>query len=165
MEELKPELFVDTEDPINKFNEILMSIADRCIPKTSACPKKPSKPWFNDDCDKAIGDRNKALRNFDKHPTQQNLNNYRIFRAKARRTCKQARRTSWQKFVSSMNSHTPMNKVWNFIQKKIYCETFKGKNWRVPRWQGNALGGESPYLGHNTEKHLGTVFEECHTST
>ena len=35
---------------------------------------------------------------------------------------KQNRRTSWRNFVSKLNFHTPMNKVWNMVQ------TIKGKN-------------------------------------
>ena len=42
-----------------------------------------------------------------KHPTSDNLGNFRIFRAKARRTVKQNWRTSWCKFVSKCkNSKT-----------------------------------------------------------
>jgi hypothetical protein len=55
--------------------------------------------------------------NFEKHPTSDNLGNIHIFRAKARRTLKQNRRTSWRNFVSKLNCHTPMNKVWNMVQK------------------------------------------------
>ena len=61
--------------------------------------------------------RKKAERRFNLHPTSENLSQFRIFRAKARRTFKIKRRKSWQAFVSKLNSHTPMNKVWNFIQK------------------------------------------------
>jgi hypothetical protein len=61
-------------------------------------------------------------RRFGKHPTSDNLGNFRIFRAKARRTLKQNRRNSWRNFVSKLNCHTPMNKVWNIVHK------IKGKN-------------------------------------
>jgi hypothetical protein len=52
-----------------------------------------------------------------KRPTKiaQRPNN--IFRAKARRTVKQNRLTFWRNFVSKLNCHTPMNKVWNMIPK------------------------------------------------
>jgi hypothetical protein len=63
-----------------------------------------------------------AKRQFRKHPTSDNFGNFCIFRAKARRTLKQNRRTSWRNFVSKLNFHTPMNKVWNMVQK------IKGKN-------------------------------------
>ena len=124
-EELRTEVFQSILDPVLKFNETLISIADRTIPKTSANPKHPSKPWFDDDCEEARDNRKKAERHFNKHPTSDNLNSFRIFRAKARRTFKQRRRLSWQNFVSKLDSHTPMNKVWNFIQK------IKGKNRNV----------------------------------
>jgi hypothetical protein len=100
-----------------KYNETVISIADETIPKTSTNPKYPEKSWFNDECKDAIKNRKKAERRFEKHPTSDNLDNFRIFRAKARRTMKQNRRTSWRYFVSKLNCHTPMNKVWNMVLK------------------------------------------------
>jgi hypothetical protein len=70
----------------------------------------------------AIKNRKKAEQQFGKHPTSDNLGNFRIFRARARRTLKKNRRTSWCNFVSKLNCYTPMNKVWNMVQK------IKGKN-------------------------------------
>ncbi|VDI50079.1 Hypothetical predicted protein [Mytilus galloprovincialis] len=57
--ELQSKMFETVQDPILTFNTVLTSIADRTIPKTSANPKHPSKPWFDDACDQAIGDRKK----------------------------------------------------------------------------------------------------------
>ena len=65
-----------------------------------------------------------AERHFGKHPTSYNLGNFRFFRAKARRTLKQNRRTSWRNFVSKLNCHTPMNNVWNMV-KKIMAKIVK----------------------------------------
>ena len=121
-EKLQTEIIRNATNPILKFNETVISIADETIPKTSTNPKDPGKPWFNDDCKDAIKHRKKAERQFVKHPTSDNLDNFRIFKAKARRTLKQNRRTSWRNFVSKLNCHTPMNKVWNMVQK------IKGKN-------------------------------------
>ena len=94
----------------------------RLYQKTSTNPKHPGKPWFNDECKDAIKNRKKAERRFGKHPTSDNLRNFRIFRAKARRTLKQNRRNCWRNCVSKLNCHTPMNKVWNMVHK------IKGKN-------------------------------------
>ncbi|VDH91441.1 Hypothetical predicted protein [Mytilus galloprovincialis] len=105
--ELQSKMFETVQDPIFTFNTVLTSIADRTIPKTSANPKHPSEPWFDDACDQAIGDRKKSERRFNQQPTTENLNNFRIFRAKARRTCRQARRTSWKKICLGDNiSHS-----------------------------------------------------------
>ncbi|VDI46862.1 Hypothetical predicted protein [Mytilus galloprovincialis] len=60
-------------NPILTFNTVLTSIADRTFPKTSANPKHPSKPWFDDACDQAKGDRKKSERRFNQQPTTENL--------------------------------------------------------------------------------------------
>ena len=85
------------------FNETVISIDDKTIPKTSTNPKYPGKQWFNDDCKDVIKNRKTAERQFGKHPTSNNLGNFRIFRANARRTIKQNRRISWRNFVSKLN--------------------------------------------------------------
>ncbi|XP_063436487.1 uncharacterized protein LOC134717918 [Mytilus trossulus] len=71
--ELQSKMFETVQDPILTFNTVLTSIADRTIPKTSANPKHPSKPWFDDACDQAIGDRKKSERRFNQQPTTENL--------------------------------------------------------------------------------------------
>ena len=93
-EKLQTEMIRNDTDSILKFNETVISIADETIPKTSTNPKHPGKPWFNDECKDAIKNRKKAERRLGKHPTSDNLGNFRIFRAKARRTLKQNRCTS-----------------------------------------------------------------------
>ena len=93
-EKLQTEIIRNATDPILKFNETVISIGDATIPKTSTNRKHPGKPWINDDCKDAIKNYKKAKRQFGKHPTSDNVGNFRIFRAKARRTLKQNRRPS-----------------------------------------------------------------------
>ena len=81
------------------------------MPKTSTNPKK-SKPWHNDACKDAIKQRKQALSKFFKCPTKENLNDVKIFRAKARRTIKASKRKSWKSYVSNLNHKTPIKKVW-----------------------------------------------------
>ena len=50
-----------------------------------------NKTWFTDDCKTAIKQRKGALR-----PTYDNFKNYRIFRAKVRRTIKESKTKSWK---------------------------------------------------------------------
>ena len=117
LQELTVENFENHPDPIQKFTETLLQIANKCIPKTSTNSTKIKKPWFTDECDEAIKARKKAERLFNRLPTSLNLDNFRIYRAKARRTINLSKRKSWKTFVSNLNSHTPINKVWNAIRK------------------------------------------------
>ena len=50
--------------------------------------KKHNKSWFNDDCKTAIRSRKAALRKFNLQPSAENLNNFKIHRAKTRRVIK-----------------------------------------------------------------------------
>ena len=47
----------------------------------------------------------------------QNLENYRVFRAKARRTFRDSKRKSWKQYVSKLNSRTSIKKVWDMVRK------------------------------------------------
>ena len=80
------------DDPIESFASILINIAEETVPKPSRKSKKAKKPWFTDDCKIAIKQRKGALRQFNNRPTHNNLNNYRIFHAKARRTIKESKK-------------------------------------------------------------------------
>ena len=109
--------FENIEDPIEQFSKILYEIAEECIPKSSSNPKRPPKPWFDDDCKEGIKNRKTALRQFTSRPTQDKLDNFRVLRAKARRTIKLSKRKSWREYVSKLNTRTSVKKVWNMVRK------------------------------------------------
>ena len=114
-ETITPDLFKTAND-IECFTKTLIDIAEKCIPKTSTNYKR-NKPWFNDEVKLAIKKRKSALRTFNKNPTKENLIYTKEMRAKARKTIKTAKRTSWKQYVSKLNSRTPAKKVWDMIQK------------------------------------------------
>ena len=115
-----------TDDPIEAFATILIQIANTTIPKTSNEPRPISNPWFNENCTTAIADRKTALKKFNNSPTPENLNAFKILRAKARRTIKSSKRDSWRTYVSQLNCKTPMKKIWNMVRR------ISGKNTRPP---------------------------------
>ena len=109
--------FEDCENPAELFTSLLNSAAEKSIPQTSTDPKHPNKPWFNDDCKKAIEDLKSILRQFNLRPTQENLSKFKIARAKARRTIKQSKRASWRRYVSRLNSRSSVKKTRDMIRK------------------------------------------------
>ncbi|VDI62158.1 Hypothetical predicted protein [Mytilus galloprovincialis] len=66
-------LIDETEMEIRKCSATRKITISGTIPKTSANPKHPSKPWFDDACDQAIGDRKKSERRFNQQPTTENF--------------------------------------------------------------------------------------------
>ena len=109
----------DSIDPIAGFTSSLIDICGKCIPKTSTSPKK-SNPSYNQDCKEAIKERKQVLSKFCKYPTKENLNNVRLFRAKARRTIKSAKRKSWWTYVSKLNCRSPIKKSLGYGTKNIW---------------------------------------------
>ena len=91
-----------SSDPITDFTSSLITISEKCIPKTSTNPKK-SNPWYNDDCKEAIKQQKHTLSKFCKFRTHENLNTSRNYRAKARLTINCATRKSWRTYVFSLN--------------------------------------------------------------
>ena len=114
---IHPSAFKNCENPGELFTSLLYSAAENSIPRTSTDPKHPNKPWFNNDCKKAIGERKSVLRQFNLRPTQENLSKFKIARAKARRTIKQSKRASWRQYVSRLNSRSSVKKTWEMIRK------------------------------------------------
>ena len=106
----------ESDEPVIDFCNRLLEIADKTIPKSSIS-SKARKPWFDDECKQVIKERKNAERSFRRSPCHSKLSSFRIRRAKARHTIKQKKRDSWKQFVSSINNRTPMNKIWNMINR------------------------------------------------
>ena len=115
-----------SHDPIDSFTSTLTNIANLTIPKVPVSRNKPKKPWFNEDCKAAIRSRKHALITLRKHPHQQNVDLFRISRARTRRVIRKAKRESWQNFISTLNPNTPSRRIWNAINK------IQGKNIKQP---------------------------------
>ena len=132
---------------MSAFTSALHDISEKCIPKSSTRSKRRN-PWFNDECKTAINKRKSALRKFIKNPSCENHMHSKLARAKARRTIKGAKRTSWRQYVNKLNSRTPIKKVWDMIRKvsgknkKSECVHIKSSNvllnkgyFQCIRWQ------------------------------
>ena len=88
----KEQLTLDTielyDEPIVLFTDVLCDVAKSCMPRATAKQKKRCKPWFNTECKDAMKARKSALVRFKTNITADNLSNFRIARAKARRACR-----------------------------------------------------------------------------
>ena len=99
------------------FSSTLLDIAVDNIPKTSPFPKRKAKPWFDEDCQAAKKERNKANRLANKHPSAANSMRARLIQARTKKLFKQKKRDYWKNYVSSVNVNTPSKKVWDMIRK------------------------------------------------
>ena len=108
---------------IKHFTETLITLANEAIPKTSPS-NRHNTPWFNNECKIAIRLQKTTLCKFKKEPLTSNLNSFKLLRAKARKTIKEAKKISWQNYVNKLNASTKT--VWKMIHK------ISGKNQSTP---------------------------------
>ena len=85
------------------FSSTLLDIAADNIPKTSPFPKRKAKPWFDEDCQAAKKERNKANRLANKHPSAANSMRSRLIQARTKKILNQKKLDSWKNYVSSVN--------------------------------------------------------------
>jgi exonuclease III/ribonuclease HI len=114
---LTEDIFTDKEDPIMIISKIIIEIATKSIPKSSNSSTRVRRPWFDEDCEKAIRLRKAALQSFRWHPDDQHWQRFLKLRAEARRIVKQKKRTSWRKYISQINCRTSSKKIWDMIKK------------------------------------------------
>ena len=96
------------------FIDKLCEIANETIPKSNPNPKKP---WFSDECKKAILERKRSLRVCKRTPTNAHLQEYCIKRAKARQVICANKKNSWHEYVSKVNARMSMKKCWDIVRK------------------------------------------------
>jgi len=68
-------------------------------------------------CKQAIKRRKQAIRKVKLHPSHENIQHWKIVWAQTRKTIRNTRRQSWQKFVFSINSQTSLKRDWTVISK------------------------------------------------
>lgn len=79
------------------------------------------KPWWNEECRKAVHDSHHAKNLFKKKPTMSNLINMRKTEAIAKKVCKKAKKESFKKFCNKINSETPSAIIWKSIHQLANC--------------------------------------------
>ncbi|KAL2092947.1 hypothetical protein ACEWY4_010259 [Coilia grayii] len=111
------DLIPNCEQSVNAMNDSVSAFiyikARESIPMSEGKRNMKNVPWWNDQCTKAIKDRNKALQLLRKTLTPDNLLDYQSKKALARRTIKEAKRESWRDFCRE----TSLTQVWMMIKK------------------------------------------------
>ena len=105
-------------DTLNEqVSDKILESANKHIPKTSSLPKRIPVPWWSEDCQRAIRERRRRSRAFNRRPTTDNLILFRKARAVARRMIREAKRSSWAAYITTINRFTPMTQVWKRIHR------------------------------------------------
>ena len=75
----------DINKAVSDITHSIIYAADISIPKSSGLSKRPSKPWWNEECKAAKKKQQKAWGIFCHYPNSRNYIEYKAARANARR--------------------------------------------------------------------------------
>ena len=107
----------DLDVNLENFTASVYASALKFIPLSKPSGLRTCAPWWNDDCKAAKRQRNRALRKFLKTKDQVDYIEYKRLRAVSRRVFREAKTQSWKNFVSSINTRTPLGKIWKKVNK------------------------------------------------
>ena len=104
------------DELVDLFNNLIINAATASIPRYNPNPKYPV-PWWSEECKQAHKTRKTARRKYQR--TKSPIDKIALNRASAiaRYTKRQARKQSWQNYISSINSETPIQKIWKRVNK------------------------------------------------
>ncbi|GBL88620.1 putative RNA-directed DNA polymerase from transposon X-element [Araneus ventricosus] len=106
---------------VNTITDCIITSADISIPKTSGNIPKPSKPWWNTECDTCQKALEKAWYNFRRYPTTHNLIKFKKARAKFRQIRRRSMNTTWCSYVNSITRQVSSKIVWDKVRKIFGC--------------------------------------------
>jgi len=116
-----PELNVhdlpEIDDAVSYITDLMITSAKTSIPMTKGGEMTRRVPWWSEEVEKAIRERKAATKKYYRTKLVQDKINFKRLRAVARRTILEAKRKSWQDYISTINSRTPMSKIWKKIGK------------------------------------------------
>lgn len=110
--------FGSCDEAATYFADFLRSAALQSVPRTSGqFPKRPV-PWWNENCSNAVRDKRTAFSRLSRHRGDPYfLEAFRQARARARRTFKEAQRSSWREYLSSITVRTTLAEIFNKVRK------------------------------------------------
>ena len=117
IDSIREEVFEDIDDPIPHLSELIVKAAMESVPTSSHSSYRVRRPWFDEECAKAIRLRKAALQRYKWHPDIEHRAAYKKTRADARKLIKKKKRDSWRNYVSQLNSNTNCKQVWDMIRK------------------------------------------------
>ena len=99
------------------FSNKVINAAYSAIPVSSGRILPKCVPWWTPECEEATVERKRALWRFQRTRLTADKISMKRTRARAHYILKKAKQQSWETYVSTLNVHTPMAKIWSRVKK------------------------------------------------
>jgi hypothetical protein len=109
----------DIDNILNRFNNVILEAAHKHVRKVGyfSPQRLRTVPWWNAKCAETVAQCKRTFHKMKRNPTIENIINFKKARAKKRFTLKQSKKESWQAYVSTITSSTPIRDVWSKVGK------------------------------------------------
>ncbi|KAI5737170.1 hypothetical protein M8J76_010687 [Diaphorina citri] len=107
----------DTDIAIEEFTEDIISACVNNIPRSNPQNAKPRVPWWNEECYKAIKEKNKCYRRYKRTLSAEDSISFKRARAICRKTVWKAKKESWRNFIGSINMNTSSKEAWCKVKR------------------------------------------------
>lgn len=111
---------------VEKLTNVIRIAASIAIPHSRGGMRPRSVPWWNDQCTQANVDRKRALRRYQRTKSLGDKIAYNRARAYAQLVKDNARKKSWQKYVSTLTKDTQLSTVWQRVN--MMTGKYSGRN-------------------------------------
>ena len=108
--------FHSPEHGIKFFTDTIFTAAQASVPLTTPSDQRKRVPWWSPAVAQAIAKRKRAFRQYLRNKTDATLLSRNQERARCRKTIREAKRASWQSFLTQLNHRTPLSKIWNLVR-------------------------------------------------
>lgn len=112
---------IPPEQLLERFSSIINMAAQNAIPliqtPTHRSPKFIPKPWWNEECAKAVAQRRLAFTKYRKHMSAVNYNKFLSTQLHTREVINQAKKLSWNKVCEEIGNKKNIAYAWKVINK------------------------------------------------
>ena len=107
--------FNSVDEAADFFEAHVKDAAFKYIPKTKGIMKSKSPPWWNKWCRAVVQKRKASFRRYRRATTRRNYNAFSRARAETTRQIKFSKKSSWTKFIRTINKKSKTRDVWKII--------------------------------------------------
>src|SRR6218665_3645724 len=116
--EITPDIITDdVEASGNLFVKLFQKLSERHIPKSKPHNHAKDVPYWTDSCTEAVNARNKAKTRMQRTKNEKDIQEYRRLKAVAQKTIREAQKSSWRAYCSSLNDKTKVGKTWKAVRR------------------------------------------------
>ena len=130
---------------------IIITAANKTIPKSNRHFKQQSKWYHNDEVREANHKLNTLTKTYRKHPYEHTLREVRKQRNKVRQVAKEAQNTAWQEWIDTLDHTTKLKDMWGKI-KAVAGKVKSRPNYADPDNEAKTLIKE--YIQRSSDSNL-----------